>query len=406
MHALSDTLGPGSCTGAQARAADALRDHMLGLTSALRVGLDRLAGQRGDAAALAALRGAGRAIVAAGARAELAAVVRCAEGFCDLAVDPGVPESATTVDRLLAAVGRIEQVLDGCLAGIDGERLGRLCDGVAARELGIDADDDAIALAAAPGGGARASWEVDLRPGPAAARPPHEQELVDAFVAEALDVLDECESQLLRCELEPAGAAAVLAAVGADLETIADAGAAVGVTDLDAPSSSSDVDALLEGIDAMRRGIEAAWTDSGAAAVDPQTSLPLDELFLRLRRVARDVAHRAGGLIAFDTHGGELRISAALADRVYEPLAQMIGDAAAHGAPGTRRTLRLRAEGGGGMLSLAVADSAREHAGVPADAEQAEALHWIDARQPASDDETARLVYRHASVNVVQIITG
>ncbi|HZW75304.1 MAG TPA: hypothetical protein VFF43_17290, partial [Caldimonas sp.] len=314
MHATSDRLDTISHAGTDALAADALRDEVLALTSALRVGLDRLAGQRADAAALDALRGAGRAIVAAGVRAQLAPVVRCAEGFCDLAAAPGTAAGSAPVDRLLTAVGLIEQVLDGCLAGIDAERLGRLCDGIAAREFGMDDDDTTaidLTLDSAASAGTGTGWDSPPRPDQNA-RPAHEQELLDAFAADALDVLDQCEAHLLRCELEPEGTAAPLEAVAADLATIADAGAAVGVADLDAPPAAAGVDALLDGIDAIRRGIEETWADAGAAAVDPQASLPLDELFLRLRRVARDVARRAGELIAFDTHGGELRISATL----------------------------------------------------------------------------------------------
>src|SRR5258707_596843 len=71
------------------------------------------------------------------------------------------------------------------------------------------------------------------------------------------------------------------------------------------------------------------------------------------------------------------------------------GGAAAAGA------LCLHAERGAGMLSLTL-DSADDDG----DGARPEALHWIDARRPAADDESSRLVYRPGSVNVVQIIIG
>jgi hypothetical protein len=385
-----------------AHTGDAVRERVLALTSTLRSELDQLAGRR-DATAVDRLRGVGGAIVAAGARAQLAPLVHSAEGFCNLA--RGTWESTAAIDGLLHAVGLIERVLDGCLAGMDAEHLGRLCG--AAREVGLDDDaDDALDLTrdAAPRAGAAEPGDVD-RPAPPPARDVHEQELFDAFAAEALDILDQCEDQVLRCELDP-HAAHRLDDVGADLATVRDAAAAVGLRDLDPPVDAGAVDALLDCIDVTRQRIEEAWADSDAAGVDPSALLPVDELFLRLRRTARDVAHRHGGLIALDPHGGALRITAALADRVYEPFARMIADAASHVVPGGLRALRLRVERDDRMLALIIDEHSGDPDGAGADAERPEALYWIDARRSASDDEAARLVYRPGSVNVVQVITG
>jgi hypothetical protein len=149
MHASGDMLDGSSDFSSAVRETD-LRERVLALTSALRTGLDRIAGQHGDEAAMDAVRGVGRQLVAAGAGAGLAPLVRAADGFCGLASGAGVPWTSTTsIDALLHAVGLIEQVLDGCLEGMDADRLGRLCHAVTGRELGLDdaEDDDAIDLA-------------------------------------------------------------------------------------------------------------------------------------------------------------------------------------------------------------------------------------------------------------------
>jgi hypothetical protein len=228
--------------------------------------------------------------------------------------------------------------------------------------------------------------------------------LFDAFAAEALDVLDQCEDRVLLSELDGRDAN-LLADVAADLATICDAGAAVGLDDVERPPHAATAEALLESIDATRERIASAWADCAASAVDPIMQLPLDELFLRLRRTARDVARRHGGLVAFDTSGGELRISAALADRIFEPLAQLIADAASQVGADSVGTLRVRAELDARLLALAI-EAADAGGDAPGDAERHEALQWIDARRPPTDDETARLVYKPGFVNVVQIITG
>jgi hypothetical protein len=408
MHAGSDMLDGSADPGGEVRRSADLRTRVLTLTSALRGGLDRLAGQPGDDAAIETLRSVGREIADAGADAQLAPLASAADGFCGLAAEPadaGRPPLAG--DRLLHAVGLIEQVLDGCLEGMNAEQLARLCHAIAGRELGLaDEDDDAIDLAfdAAPGAPVPPHRLRDTPPAPpGATRPPHEQELFDAFAAEALDALDQCEDRVLLFELAPPGADR-FADIAAELATVCDAGAAVGLEGLAAPTAGNDADAVLECIDAVRERIEAAWADCAAAAVDPAMLLPLDELFLRLRRNARDVARRHGGRLAIETRGGDLRITAALADRIYEPLAQVIAEAAAYVGPDAIPTLRVRAERDAHMLALAI-DMAGD-AAHPAEAEARETLQWIDARRPASDDETTRLVYKPGFVNVVQIVTG
>jgi hypothetical protein len=395
MHAISDIADARLGGTGAARAGEAVRDRVLSLTSTLRDELDRLAGQH-DVASVDRLRGVAGEIAAAGTRAQLAPLVRSAEGFRDLAA--GAWESTPALDGLLHAVGLIERVLDGCLAGVDTERLERLCG--AAREVGLDDGDEGLDLTldAAPGAaGAPAGGGFDG--GAAATREAHEQALFDAFAAEALDILDHCEDRVLRCELD-SQTTRWLDDVAADLATIRDAATAVGLHDLEAPEDAAGIDALLDCIDSTRQRIEETWADSDAAGIDAAALLPVDELFLRLRRTARDVARRHRGMIELDTHGGEVRITAALADRVYAAFAHLIADAASHVVPGTVQALRLRVERDERMLALIVDD------GDGADAERAEALSWIDARRPAADDEAARLVYRPGSVNVVQVITG
>lgn len=366
------------------RDGDGVRGRVLALTSALRLDLQR--GAAVDAGEVTtALQQAGSALVDEGARAQLGPLVRAAHGLRELA-------GASGVDALLHAVGVVEQVLDGCLEGMDPDQLERLCRPSAAREVGLDLDGDEPA----PPPVAAPAWQDRPAPARASAAPPSaEDELFDAFVAEALDALDRCEDALLREEWAPS--ADGVAAARAELATIADAAAAVGVHDLDCKGDTPG--ALLEALDAARQQLESAWADSPAAAIDPSALLPLDELFLRLRRAARDVAQQHGARLALTTHGGALRITAALAGRIYEPLARLVADAAAAEADAGGAALRLRAERDERMLTVVV-DAGDDGAALP------EAMHWIDARRPASDDESARLSYRAGFVNVVQVVTA
>src|SRR5438552_13854640 len=108
MRAIIDRCDELASETARERA-DGVRNRVLECTSALRTAID----QHGNPAARDRLRGFGGAIAAAGADAELAPLVRCADQFCQLAA--GEWASTAMVDGLLQAVGRIERVLDGCL---------------------------------------------------------------------------------------------------------------------------------------------------------------------------------------------------------------------------------------------------------------------------------------------------
>jgi hypothetical protein len=362
----------------QDAAAAAAYDRVLALTSEVRAALDDDAPVGVDT--LAALVGR---LIDAGERAGLPPLARSAHGLGDLA------RAAADATALRRAVGLVEQVLDGCRSGADAGLLERLSGAASGREIGLEHDDDdewapAGAAAVAP-------------PRRAASAPGGEPTLIAAFAVEALESLDRCEDCVLRYELEPGDD--TLGEVRAELTTIADAAAAVGIDDT-TTTAGLDVDTLLEAIDALRERIETAWAAADAGPVDAAATLALEELFLRLRRVGRDVARRQGGLLALDTHGGENRITIGLAGRIFDPLAQMIADAAARVAPDALESLRIRAERDPQSLSLTI-----EPPGAAAgDHEESEALHWIDARRPASETEVDRLRYRPGAVNVVQVM--
>lgn len=381
MHSTVD-----SCEAMPVAERSALRDRVLALTSALRQEVERAAG-----AAPAGVAELSADLVAQAARAGLAPLLRCAEAVRGLG--QRTRGEAASADGWGHALGVVEQVLDGCLAGVAAERLELLCRAVSGRELGVDEADES--------GGAWEAAAESVTSAAAATATAVTPELFDAFAAEALDGLDDCEDQVLRGESAGGGgAAAVLDAVGEALVTITDAGAAVGLTELPVPPDDADADALLECIDAVRQRIDAACTGVGAPAADPAAEIALDELFLRLRRTVRDTARRHGGRVVLTVRGGELRLTVGLADRIYEPLAQLIAEAAAHRARAP--ALALAAERAPGLLVLTLAGGDDADGG----AEGAEALHWIDARRPADEYDLARLAYRPDCVNVVQIITG
>ncbi|MGH7788490.1 MAG: hypothetical protein ACRERC_16590, partial [Candidatus Binatia bacterium] len=124
------------------RDGEGVRDRVLVLTSALRLDLQRgTPAEAGDV--VTALQQAGSALVDEGARAQLGPLVRAAHGLRELAGTAGV-------DALLHAVGVVEQVLDGCLEGMDPDQLERLCRPSAGREVGLDLDDDEDPPAPAP----------------------------------------------------------------------------------------------------------------------------------------------------------------------------------------------------------------------------------------------------------------
>jgi hypothetical protein len=362
-----------------ASAAAATRAQILALTSAARHALD----QRAAGAAPDGVGAAITALVTASAGSGLSFLERsCAALQCAANV------GATAGDGLQRALGVVERVLDGSLSGMDPDRLERLCHGDGARELGIGADD---AVCTATGSGA----DQQAVGGAVPARPADEQAVFDAFALEALDALDRCEDALLASELDGRATS-----VADDIATLCDAAAAVGVV-LDPPAPAEATDALLAWIDLARESIELAWGDAPAAAVDPAALLPFDELVLRLRRVARDVARDHGMLIGLDADGGEVRISAAVADRIYEPLAQLVRQAAAHGSADPSRPLRLRIEQDGSRLSVTL-----HQTGADDDGDRPETLHWIDARDDAATSAAERLAYRPDCLNIVQIVTG
>ena len=263
------------------------------------------------------------------------------------------------------AVGLVEQVLDGCRAGAPASALERLIGVTSGREIGLDHDDDWVPAPAAPTPPRRPSSPEDG------------QTLVAAFAAEALEALDQCEDRVLTHELSPDDGD--LGEVCADLATIADAAAAV---DVDVRvGAGPDVDALLDEIDVLRERIESAWAGADAVPVDAT-----DDAAAR-GAVPAPAARRArrGAPAGRAARARRARrravITVGLAGRIFDPLAQMIADAAELVTPGTIETLRLHAERDAKSLRV-------HHRAVrcrqAADPDESEALHWIDARRPAA----------------------
>ncbi len=93
---------------------------------------------------------------------------------------------------------------------------------------------------------------------------------------------------------------------------------------------------LLQVIDALDR--RARHFSDVAASLQEEVkqlrSAPLDDLFRRLQRPARDAARQEGKFIDFTTHGGQIRIDRTIAERLFGPLLHLVRNAVAHGIEG------------------------------------------------------------------------
>jgi len=131
--------------------------------------------------------------------------------------------------------------------------------------------------------------------------------------------------------------------------------------------------------------------------------VPLEQVFRRMQRPARDAARQEGKLVTLELSGGETRVDRAIVERLHGPLLHIVRNAVSHGiespaareAAGKHRTgtVRVRAEPGDRNLILIVEDdgSGLDLAAIRA---KAEVLGWIDPQQPPSHEALTRLILR------------
>lgn len=113
------------------------------------------------------------------------------------------------------------------------------------------------------------------------------------------------------------------------------------------------------------RAIERGFAELEERIVDLRL-VPLDQTFVRARRLVLATAAELGRDVELEAEGGEVRLDKAIADRIAEPLSHLLRNAVSHGveppevreAAGKPRAgrVRLRAEPFGNRVRITVAD--------------------------------------------------
>jgi two-component system chemotaxis sensor kinase CheA len=113
------------------------------------------------------------------------------------------------------------------------------------------------------------------------------------------------------------------------------------------------------------RAIERGFAELEERIVDLRL-VPLDQTFVRARRLVLATAAELGRDVELEAEGGEVRLDKAIADRIAEPLSHLLRNAVGHGveppevreAAGKPRAgrVRLRAEPFGNRVRITVAD--------------------------------------------------
>ena len=131
--------------------------------------------------------------------------------------------------------------------------------------------------------------------------------------------------------------------------------------------------------------------------------IPLEQLFRRLQRPARDAARKEGKLVTLELSGGTLRVDRAVAERLHAPLLHLVRNAVSHGIEvpevrervGKHRTgiVRVLAAEQAHELSLVVEDDGGglDLAAIRA---KAAARGWIEAHDTPTREVLARLILR------------
>ena len=158
-------------------------------------------------------------------------------------------------------------------------------------------------------------------------------------------------------------------------------------------------------IDALDQQARQFW-DLASELKEQVNSLvliPLEQLFRRLQRPARDAARKEGKLVTLELSGGTLRVDRAVAERLHAPLLHLVRNAVSHGIEvpevrervGKHRTgiVRVLAAEQAHELSLVVEDDGGglDLAAIRA---KAAARGWIEAHDTPTREVLARLILR------------
>lgn len=132
--------------------------------------------------------------------------------------------------------------------------------------------------------------------------------------------------------------------------------------------------------------------------------LPLDVVFRRLLRPARDAAREEGKLVDIEFSGGDLRLDRSIVEALYAPLLHLVRNAVAHGIelPDTRQAAR-KAQAGRLRISAVAADDGWIRVDIDDDGSglalpkillKARSLGLIAPEASPSREEICRLIFR------------
>jgi len=137
--------------------------------------------------------------------------------------------------------------------------------------------------------------------------------------------------------------------------------------------------------------------------VDSLILVPLEQLYRRLQRPARDAARQEGKLVTLELSGGATRVDRSIAERLHAPLLHLVRNAVTHGIelPETRErrgkhrtgTVGVHAEARARDLVLVVEDDGNglDLAAIRA---AAAARGWLDAHEAADRQALLRMILR------------
>jgi chemotaxis protein histidine kinase CheA len=481
-----------------------IRDHLLALTSDLRLCLGQCDGDAGDRPEVESLRNVGHAVSAAVQEHGLRMAVRHAAALQRmaalgvLAVAAPSQEGGAFRSGIRGVIGIVEQTVESCLDGAAKEHVESLYEEL----VGTIPDpwrgyiklDDAAFEARLEEGRAAVRREpeaakTEAYPGTASDAA---TEVFRAFVAEAEEGLQRAEEYVVRLEGDPDDEDTLTSLFG-ELHTLKGAAAAAGLSDAAAQlhdgesllaavregQAAEDVDALPDRlfclIDSVRALVEEEWArlqtatqapsergtpvptldpvdalasgrqavdrslqeltaagseNAGQAddqmqsflrALDQQTRqfseiaenlrqqmttmrlVPLDRLFRRLLRPARDAAQQQGKAVEVLVTGGSEHVDRAVAERLMGVLLHVVRNAVSHGLekPEVREaagkdakgTLRIQACREKEHVAITVED---DGAGLDLEAirMRAQEVGYLEEEASATREELVRFIFR------------
>ncbi len=178
------------------------------------------------------------------------------------------------------------------------------------------------------------------------------------------------------------------------------------------------IDADLRELRALHNTLESAHRRIWGVGLQLRV-IPIDGLFGRLSRAARDLAEKLGKEINVIVEGREVRIDKSMVDVLIDPLMHMVRNAVDHGieAPTVRAaagkprraTLSITASENGNRIDIVIADDGQglDHARIAAKAVELGLISAADSDR-MTDEEISALIFRpgFSTASAVTEISG